>query len=531
VSLKLHNSLTKRTEEFVPREPGKVAMYVCGPNLYGPAHVGHGYSYAFFDVLRRYLEYRGYEVEQIQNFTDIEDRIIERAVREHRNILEIAQEYIDRFLREMDALGIRRADHYPRASETIPKIIEIIYGLVASGHAYQVNGDVYFRVTSFPRYLRLSGQSLEDMQAGARIEPDPRKEHPMDFSLWKAAKPGEPSWPSPWGSGRPGWHIECSAMSLQYLGEQIDIHGGGEDLVFPHHENEIAQSEAFTGRSPFVRYWLHNALMKLSEGDEMHRHLGNFVSLQEALARYEPDAIRIFFLGAHYRTPLRWTDDAVQASARGLERLRTAFANADQAIAASGDRKDGGQREAAQRARATFEQAMDDDLNTPQALAALFTLAAEINRTADAVRKGTSGAMGAPGLREARDVLRELLGVLGLVVVSPDQESLLATFALIPSGKDTLVPGAFREELTSRIQKLAEDLRRKESHFYPAEPPQHLEELVVYVLDGRERARATRNFKTADEIRNDLSKVGIIVEDNPGRPRWRIATPDRQAED
>ena len=237
-------------------------LYVCGPNLYGPAHVGHGFSYAFFDVVRRYLEYRGYTVIHVQNFTDIEDRIIERAVREGRTIFEISQEYIDRFFREMDALGVRRAHHYPRASEVIPTIIEIIQGLIARGHAYPVDGDVYFHVTSFPRYGRLSGRSLDEMQAGARVEPDPRKQHPMDFALWKASKPGEPCWLSPWGAGRPGWHIECSAMNLQYLGEQVDIHGGGEDVVFPHHENEIAQSEAFTGASPFVRYWLHNALMK-----------------------------------------------------------------------------------------------------------------------------------------------------------------------------------------------------------------------------------------------------------------------------
>ncbi len=253
MGLRLYNTLTRTVEAFTPHEPGVVRMYVCGPNLYGPAHVGHGFSYAFFDVLRRYLEYRGYTVTHVQNFTDIEDRIIERAVREGRGVTEISQEYIDRFLHEMDALGIRRAHRYPRASEMIPKIVEIVQDLITKGHAYRVNGDVSFRVSSFPRYLRLSGRSLEEMQAGARIEPDPRKQHPMDFALWKAAKPGEPNWASPWGPGRPGWHIECSAMNLQFLGESVDVHGGGEDLVFPHHENEIAQSEAYTGKTPFVR--------------------------------------------------------------------------------------------------------------------------------------------------------------------------------------------------------------------------------------------------------------------------------------
>src|SRR5713226_5032514 len=359
MALRFHNTFTKRVEEFATHEPGVVRMYVCGPNLYGPAHVAHGFSYAFFDILRRYLQYRGYAVTHVQNFTDIEDRIIERAVRERRTIVEIAQEYIDRFLREMDALGIRRASRYPRASEMIPKIVEIIQGLTAKGHAYRVDGDVYYRVTSFPRYLRLSGRSLDERQAGARIKLDSRKEYPMDFALWKAARPGEPTWSSPWGPGRPGWHIECSAMNLQYLGDQIDIHGGGEDLIFPHHENEIAQSEAYTAKVPFVRYWLHNALMKPPVGDEMHRHLGNFVSLHDALAQYEADGIRLFYLSAHYRTPLRWTDEAVRAAVRGLERLRTALTHAEEAITHADDREDAGLSEAARRARGAFEQAMD----------------------------------------------------------------------------------------------------------------------------------------------------------------------------
>lgn len=327
--LVIYNSLTRRTEPFETLEPRVVRMYVCGPNLYGPAHVGHALSYTFFDVVRRYLEYRGYTVRHVQNFTDIEDRIVERARQEGRTIFEISQEYIDRFLREMDSLNIQRAHHYPRATDVIPKMIEIIERLIRQGHAYAVDGDVYFRVTSFPRYGMLSGRSLNQMQAGARIEVDERKEHPMDFALWKASKAGEPSWDSPWGSGRPGWHIECSAMSMSLLGEQIDVHGGGDDVRFPHHENEIAQSEAYSGRHPFVRFWIHNALMKPPVGDEMHRHLGNFVAIRDALTHHDPDVIRLFILSAHYRTPLRWTDEAVEAAGRGFERLRTALANAD----------------------------------------------------------------------------------------------------------------------------------------------------------------------------------------------------------
>lgn len=504
MALRLYNTLTRTVETFTPHEPGVVRMYVCGPNLYGPAHVGHGYSYAFFDVLRRYLEYRGYRVIHVQNFTDIEDRIIERAVRERRGVKEISQEYVDRFLAEMDALGIRRAHHYPRASEMIPKIVEIVQGLIAKGHAYRVNGDVYFRVTSFPRYLRLSGRSLEEMQAGARIEPDPRKEHPMDFALWKSAKPGEPSWSSPWGPGRPGWHIECSAMNLRLLGDSIDMHGGGEDLVFPHHENEIAQSEAYTGKTPFVRYWVHNALMKPPVGAEMHRHLGNFVSLQDALARYEPDVIRLFYLSAHYRTPLRWTDEAVGASARGLERLRTALANAEEAIAGATDRGDAGLSGAVQRAREAFGQAMDDDLNTPQAVGALFTLAAEMNKATDAAIKGVPARA---GLWEAADTLRELAQLLGLSLKRPG-----------------LTP-----ELLSGLRAVLAEVRQTAVELFPnAVDARNPEELIRTLLAGREQARQRRAYAVADRVRARLSDLGIVVEDLPAGPRWRVASAERR---
>ncbi len=503
MGLRLHNTLTRKVEAFTPQTPGVVRLYVCGPNLYGPAHVGHGFSYAFFDVLRRYLEYRGLRVIHVQNFTDIEDRIIERAVQEGRGIPEIAQENIDRFLREMDALGIRRADHYPRASEMILKIVEIVQGLIAKGSAYRVNGDVYFRVASFPRYLRLSGRTLEEMQAGARIEPDPRKQHPMDFALWKAARPGEPNWPSPWGPGRPGWHVECTAMNLQYLGLPVDIHGGGEDLVFPHHENEIAQSESYTGQAPFVRYWLHNALMKPPVGDEMHRHLGNFVSLNEALARYEPDAIRLFYLSAHYRTPLRWTDEAVRASARGLERLRTALVNAGEGAAGVTDGGDGGLEDAARWARESFEQAMDDDVNTPQALAALFTLAGEINRAADPGSKGAG--RGSAGLRRAVETLRELAGVLGL--------------SLRPQG---LTPG-----LLAGLQTVLAEVRREAADLFPdTAGAQDPEVLIRALLAGRERARERRAYAIADRVRAQLGDLGIQIEDLPTGPRWRVTSTD-----
>jgi len=501
MALQVFNSLTRRKEPFETLEPGRVRMYVCGPNLYGPAHVGHALSYTFFDVVRRYLEYRGYRVRHIQNFTDIEDRILERARAEGRSIYEIAGEYLERFLHEMDALNIQRAHAYPRATEVIPTMIEIIEGLIARGHAYAVDGDVYFRVTSFPAYGALSGRSLDQMQAGARVEVDERKEHPMDFALWKASGPGEPSWPSPWGRGRPGWHIECSAMSMRHLGEQLDIHGGGDDLRFPHHENEIAQSEAFTGRRPFARYWLHNALLKPPVGEEMHRHLGNFVSIEEALDRHEADAIRLFILSAHYRTPLRWTDEAVEAAGRGVERLRTALANAAAAEArAPGPPADGGLARAAERAQAAFEHAMDDDFGTPQALAALFDLAADINRGAAAAMAGDWDTAG--GLAQAAVTLRRLAGVLGLRIA---RVSLTAD-----------VQGAL-------AQLLGELQAREPALFGDGGTSLDPEALLAALLAGRDRARGARRFDVADAVRSRLGELGIIVEDLPGGSRWRVA--------
>ncbi len=499
MALAVHNSLTKDKKPFEPIIRGQVSMYVCGPNLYGPAHVGHALSYIFFDVVRRYLEHRGFSVRHVQNFTDIEDRIVERARGEGRSIFEISQEFIDRFLLEMDALNVQRAHHYPRATAVIPKMIEIIQGLIAKGHAYFVDGNVYYRVTSFPHYGMLSGRTLEQMQAGARVEVDQRKEHPMDFALWKAAKPGEPSWESPWGQGLPGWHIECSAMSMQFLGEQIDLHGGGDDVLFPHHENEIAQTEAYTGKHPFVRYWIHNAMMKPPVGDEMHRHLGNFVAIRDALARYDADIIRVFILSAHYRTPLRWTDEAVEAAGRGVERLRTALANADLALQRHALPAEGPLTEHAAAARRAFERAMDDDFGTPQALAALFDLAVEINRASAAALEGDRDAAG--GLRGAVDTLHTLAGVLGL----------------------TLGQTALPAEAADALTRLLGTLRAEHPAFFSdGTTSSRLEEIVAALVAGRDRARQEKRFAVADAIRSQLAEMGIILEDLPGGSRWRV---------
>lgn len=462
MSLRVHNSLSRSKEEFVPLHDKEVLMYVCGPNVYGPCHVGHAMSYLVFDVIRRYLEYRGYEVKHVQNFTDIEDRIIERANALGVTVNEVAEKYMARFLREMDALNIQRAHHYPRATQVIPKIQEMVQGLIDKGHAYQADGDVYFRVTSDPDYGKLTRQSLEAMRAGARVEVDDRKEHELDFALWKAAKPGEPSWDSPWGKGRPGWHIECSAMSLQFLGDQIDIHGGGQDVVFPHHEDEIAQSESYTGRVPFVKYWLHNALLRPGEGEEkMTRHLGNFVSCEEALERYNPDAIRLFILSSHYRSPITWSEEGILAADRGLERLRTALRPGS----ADGE---GGEEEltaAAQEAQQGFVEAMDDDFNTARAIAHLFDLSRAINQAHDS-------GLAPEAVAAAQGVLRELADVLGLTLEEPE------------------------------VQREAQPF-------------------IELLLAVRDDLRAAREYKLADKIRAELAALGIVVEDGPDGSSWR----------
>ena len=465
--LEIYNTLTRQKEDFVPNTPGRVAMYVCGPNLYAPCHVGHAFSYIVFDTVKRYLKFSGYSVKHVQNFTDIEDRIIARALKENTTIQALAGVYIDRFIGEMDALNIQRADEYPRATGVIPTIIEITQGLVAKGYAYPVDGDVYFRVRQDPDYGKLSHRSLDDMEAGARIEVDERKEDPMDFALWKAAKPGEPAWDSPWGPGRPGWHIECSAMNLIAHGPQIDIHGGGQDVIFPHHENEIAQSESFTGAKPFAKYWMHNALLRLADDtsaeDKMSRHVGNTLWVKDALARHSSDAIRLYLLSTHYRTPLAWTDDDVDASARGLERLRSAIKDAVPASEAS---QDSPLAKTASEAREKFVAAMDDDFGTPQAVAALYDLAREINR---------ARGEGAPAeaLAPAQATLRELAEVLGL------------------------------------------SLKEAESDQLAAAP------FIELLIATRKELRAAKQFALADKIREELARLGVILEDGAQGTTWK----------
>jgi cysteinyl-tRNA synthetase len=452
--MKITSTLSGQKEEFVPFGD-EVKMYVCGITPQAEAHIGHAMSYINFDVIRRYLDFKGYRVRHIQNITDIEDKIISKAAVLGITPKELAEKNTEGFLNDMDSLNIKRAHDYPFATKEVPAIIEMVRGLVEKGFAYEVSGSVYFRVTSLPNYGKLAHRTLDQMMAGARIEVDDEKEHPMDFVLWKAAKPGEPSWESPWGLGRPGWHIECSAMSLKYLGAQIDIHGGGQDLIFPHHENEIAQSESFTGKKPFVKYWLHNGLLRLGE-EKMSKSIGNIVSIKEILSKYSSDAMRLFVLSSHYRSPLTYSSEALEGSEKGAERLRqTLLSQSENRKAADID---------IEAYRRRFIEAMDDDFNTPQALASLFDLARDINRFRD---EGCDVAAG-------QELLKELAMILGLTLKSQEKSA---------------------GEAAPFIQLL---------------------------VDTRRELRQAKQYQLADGIRNKLEEMGVILEDTSSGTGWKL---------
>jgi len=402
MTLKLYNTMSRREEEIAPAGD-EVKMYVCGITPYDHAHLGHAMSYIIFDVMRRYLEYRGFRVKHVQNYTDIDDRIIIKANAQGLTYDQVAEAFIEEYEEEMRALNITPPHVYPRATQEIPQIIEMVEKLIEKGYAYPTeDGDVYYSVRRNPDYGKLSGRDVDSLMAGARVELGDVKRDPADFTLWKAAKPGEPSWESPWGPGRPGWHIECSAMSYRYLGPQIDLHGGGQDLIFPHHENEIAQSEAFTGVKPFVRHWLHNGWLTLGD-EKMAKSVGNVITIRQGLERYGSDALRIFVLTAHYRAPLNYSEEALESGKRAAERLRTA---ASLPGAEGGPPADIVPAEFQKR----FIEAMNDDLNTAGALATLFDLAREINRARDEGRS----------VEPVQAMLRSLAGVLGLTLREPE---------------------------------------------------------------------------------------------------------------
>ena len=450
--MKLYNTMSRRLEEFTPAGD-EVKIYVCGVTPYDRAHLGHAMSYIIFDIVRRYLEFHGFKVKHVQNYTDIDDRIISRANSLGQPFDQLAARYMEEFDEEIRELNITPAHVFPRATQEISTIIEMIEGLVAKGNAYRANGDVYFRVRSKDDYGKLSGRDVDSMRAGARVEPGESKEDPADFALWKGAKEGEPWWESPWGPGRPGWHIECSAMSYRYLGETLDIHGGGQDLIFPHHENEIAQSESYTGTQPFVRYWLHNGWLTFGE-EKMSKSLGNIIAIREGLDKYGADGLRLFVLTSHYRSPLSYSEEALESGKRAAERLRLA------ATLPGGNSPPADVSVESYRQR--FVEAMDDDLNTPAALAALFDLARDVNRARDEGR----------GIGEAQGTLRELAGVLGLTLQEPEAAMGAAPF-------------------------------------------------IDLVVQLRNDLREAKQFEQADRVRAGLAELGITLEDGPKGTRWR----------
>ena len=473
MSLRIFDSLTRKKEDFVSLMPGEARIYVCGVTVYDLCHIGHARSAIVFDVIRRYLRFKGFKVSFIKNLTDVEDKIIKRANREGVPAREISERYIAEYRTDMESLGVLPGDVEPKATEHIPQMIDLIERLIRKGIAYVVDGDVYFEVRRFPAYGRLSGKNLNELQAGARVDVDERKKDPLDFTLWKASKPGEPAWASPWGPGRPGWHIECSAMSMAYLGEGFDIHGGGEDLIFPHHENEIAQSEAATGK-PFVRYWIHNGFVNLG-AEKMSKSLGNTLTIREIVRRHEAEAIRLYLLGTHYRHPLDFADARITEAARALGRLRSLRDEAERIAAKGAPARgpDGGVRDDIAAHRARFEAAMDDDFNTPQALGALFDLARLLHTIRDQVVQGDAGAGGF------------LMGVADLVVLARVLGLLEA------SGRE---PASLDPELRARIESL---------------------------VSLRGEARRRRDFSEADRLREELHRMGVILEDTPEGTSWK----------
>jgi len=479
MALKVYNTLTRQKEVFVPAEAGTVKMYVCGVTPYNHPHIGNARPFLTWDVIKRYLEHRGFKVYHIQNFTDIDDKIINAANAEGVTWDVIANRYIASYFEVMDKLNIRRADLYPTVSEHMAEIIEIVEKLVKKGYAYIIDGDVYYSVEKFAGYGKLSGRNIEDMQAGARVDVDERKNHPMDFAVWKSAKPGEPAWESPWGKGRPGWHIECSAMSLKYLGNNFDFHGGGSDLVFPHHENEIAQSEAFVEEEqPFVRYWLHNGFITVNE-EKMSKSLGNFFLVKDILEHYSPDVTRFFVLSTHYRSPLDFSDERLSEAKRSLARLGTAVENVNHLgkmqDSATGDGADDLVRVIKQTEQ-DFYEAMDDDFNTALAISVMFGLAKEINKYYNAVVAGKE-KYNSTVYTNLRDVYFMMANVLGILV----QEQ---------RGKvDTSL------ELTGQLMDI--------------------------IIEIRQHARQNKDWATSDKIRDSLGTVGIVLEDSPQGVRWK----------
>ncbi len=466
--LKVYNDLTSQKEEFQPLDPPKVSMYVCGITPYDETHLGHARAYVTFDVIRRYLEYSGYQVKYVQNITDVDDKIINKSKQTAVSSEQIAEQYTESFLEVMDKLNVKRADIYPKATEHIPEMIRWIGGLVDRGYAYQLPDGVYFEVGKFKDYGKLSGRKLEEMESGARVEVHRGKRDPLDFALWKSAKEGEPSWPSPWGYGRPGWHIECTVMSTKYLGEQFDIHGGGLDLEFPHHENELAQTEALTGKVPWVKYWIHNGFITVNK-QKMSKSLGNFFTLKEIFDKFDPMAVRFFLLSTHYRSPINYSDEDIKSSGEGYRRIVQFVEDIDFMMKKTTENTIDIELEDLDEElnpyRVKFKAAMDDDFNTAAALAAIFEMIKYCRKSLD------EGEMEKECLELMKSAVVELCGILGIKIESGE----------------------------ARIEN------------------REIENLIK----ERETARANKDFIRADQIRKELDGVGIVIEDTPYGTKWK----------
>lgn len=466
--MKIYNTLTQKKDEFIPVHDGKVGMYVCGPTVYNYIHIGNARPFIVFDVIRRYLKFRGYKVTYVQNLTDIDDKMIKKAKEMGTSVANVAEKFIEEYFKDADALGIERADIHPRATEHIEEIIEIIKKLEENGYAYRIDGDVYYDISKFKDYGKLSHQKLEELQAGARVEIDERKKNPLDFALWKAYKEGEPYWESPWGKGRPGWHIECSAMSMKYLGETLDIHAGGADLIFPHHENEIAQSEAATGK-PFVKYFMHNGYLFIDK-EKMSKSLGNILTVREMLQRYPKEVFRYFMLSAaHYRKPINFSDEQLQASKGALERLHNAQILFEEKYKKDNfrsllNKEDEKMLSNIEKFKTEFQEAMDDDFNIPLAIASLFNFVKDVNKYIE------KNELAKEPMEEIKKTFKTYLKLLGI-----QKEK----------GKEII-----EKEISELIEK-------------------------------RQKARAQKNWAEADKIRDKLLEMGIVLEDTKDGVRWR----------
>jgi cysteinyl-tRNA synthetase len=481
--MKIYNTLTGRKEEFIPLTPGDVKMYVCGVTVYDYCHIGHARSAIVFDVMNRYLRYKGNNVMFVKNFTDIDDKIINRSKQEGISWDAVARKYTEEYYRDMDALGVGRPDLEPKATDYIKEMIEIIKGLIDRGCAYELEGSVYFEVERFPEYGKLSKRDREEMIAGARVEVDERKKNPMDFALWKRSKEGEPSWDSPWGAGRPGWHIECSAMSIKHLGEEFDIHGGGADLIFPHHENEIAQSESFTGK-PFAKYWIHNGFITIDK-EKMSKSLGNFFTVKEILDKFDPEILRLFLLSTHYRSPIEFSDEQLRETEISLDRYYSTIlrinASLEKDMTKEGPHNADKNFEAmVLQFRERFEEAMDDDFNTALALGHIFEFIRDLNRFLDSRPSG-------PKVKELLQKSKELLSEVGKV---------LNIFRRTPE-----------EWYHSLIVKKKIGLSEKE---------------ILERIKERQDARKKKEWEVSDRIRKELDEKGIIIEDKEDRTGWRV---------